>query len=91
MISLGASSPSSVPAASKRLAVTGERVRLADLIFRNYGEHGIWTLTRESYQALLKQRYGALGDALRALADLLRPPIRPLRYVMPGVSQRISA
>ena len=57
---------------------TGERARLADVILRNYGEHGIWTLTRESYQDLLKQRYGALGDALRALA--FRDPAEALSF-----------
>ena len=67
-----------VETARQRLAVTGERARLADVILRNYGEHGIWTLTRESYQDLLKQRYGALGDALRALA--FRDPAEALSF-----------
>ncbi|MBQ3811659.1 MAG: DEAD/DEAH box helicase family protein [Kiritimatiellae bacterium] len=45
-----------------------ERFELARVILGNYASSGVWTLSKASYQDLLKQRYGALGDALRALA-----------------------
>ena len=56
--------------AQNRLApgLAPERFALAKAILAGYEHSGIWTLTKAGYQDLLKQRYGALGDALRALS-----------------------
>ena len=52
----------------EREGLSPERQRLAAAILGNYERSGVWTLSKAGYRDLLKQRYGALGDALRVLA-----------------------
>lgn len=54
--------------AQKKLGnVTGEKQELLKVMLENYVHDGVWTLTAESFLALLKQRYVSLPGAFQAL------------------------
>ena len=58
--------------------LTSERKSLLRVMLDNYVRDGVWTLTTESYNDLLKQRYGTLGGACGRLG--FRTPQEALSF-----------